>query len=523
MIDLRDLRLDTADRCHAALATLLTSNDQEQRLRVLTLLADAAPPALEAPLVAVASDPDADGWACSYALRALYHLGAAVPVTVYRRLLGEAAWALGLKRTVATDTNVSPVGVVLAATTPALVAQCLAWVEGLGSRSVPRLLWGLVCNRESGPTEVRDALIERWLYELPEAPESCDIDIATQLADTDEGALEVLCRHWRARVLCGDAGVVEAMRRVPALARRLSELPAVQGIVQAALLGPTGGLVDALGELTFARRLRNAVLRWNARTLPPADPYDGPEHSRYLRARDHLNAWARGGVIVADLLREAKLSTEVVTDLVSLWLRHDRSAALAWTEARVRDVIAPEERASLVDQVIRSPQPGDRSFLLRMLDLPDTAVRGLALRGLDGIESGDGWMATLRAIEAAGGAVAADARRYLARRGDAAAIEALLAAATSWDGEARDEAMVQLAGRRAVVRAHRGLFEQTLRAWSEEDRPVWGVAAVVHGMVDAFGVGVREVVLRAYLSARHHDVAEALRHVIVDRELLRSG
>lgn len=521
MIDPRDLRLDTADQCLAALAALLSSGDARQRRAALTLLAEAAPPSLEAPLAAVATKPDADGWDRSYALRALHRMDAALPEAAYRRLLGDAAEALGRKLVFATEATIDPVVVVLAATTPALVAQCLAWVEGISPRAVPRLLEALVEN-DDVPPAARDALAARWLAELPEEIEACDLQIACGLGEKHDGALDLLHRHWRARALCGDPGLVDAMERVPALARRLSELPAVQEIVRAELLGPTGGLVDALGELPFARRLRNAVLQWSARELPPRDPFDPAPYARYQRALTHLASWAHGAVVVVHLVREARLAPRVEGDLVCLWLRLDRTAAAAWIEARARATTDPDERARLALCAVDGVWGDDRALLHRMLDAPDEAVRRRALEVLDRLEDGARWSETLRAIAAAGGSTGAAARWCLARRGDEGAVDALLTA-TEGDDDERDRLLARLSRLPSEVRARRGLFEAALSP--RETRGLTGSLAgrAAEGLLDAFGEGARAAVVRAYLAATCEEARDALRWVIADRGLLRGG
>lgn len=385
MIDPRDLRLDTADQCLAALAALLASGDAGQRRAALTLLAEAAPPSLEAPLAAVATDADADGWDRSYALRALHRMGAALPEAAYRRLLGDAAEALGRKLVFATEATIDPVAVVRAATTPALVAQCLAWVEGISSNAVQRLLAALVEN-DDVPPAARDALAARWLAELPDEIEACDLQIACGLGEKHDGARE----------------------------------------------------------------------------LPPRAPFDPAPYARYQRALTHLGAWSHGAVVVAHLVREARLAPRVEGDLVCLWLRRDRPAAAAWVEARARATTDPDERARLALCAVDGGWGDDRALLHRMLDAPDEAVRRRALEALDRLEDGARWSATLRAIAAAGGSMGAAARWCLARRGDEGAVDALLTATEGDDAE-RDRLLARLTRLPSEVRARRGLFEAALR------------------------------------------------------------
>ncbi len=521
MLDLDDLRFDSLDRCLDSLATLATGDDLKLQSAALSLLAEVAPRALEAPLTALATNADHDGTVSSHALRALHRMGAALPPRAYRRLLGDAAAALEKKQTFATLGAIDPIDVALAATAPELLALCLAWAEGIAPETVPRLLGGLSRREDEAPAELREVLLSRWIAELPEKPDGGEIELAYGFAATHAGALDLLERHWRPRVLDGDATVASAIKRCPALAARLRDVPALHELLREALVAPTGSLVDALGEIAVARKLRNAVLRWSARQLPPCDDHDPTLYDRYWRALGHLGAWEHGAVVLAHLVQETTLASEVADQVFAVWLRRDRDAARAWTERRVRSESSPEERARLVFRVSRDARSEDQAFFERMLDTRDDTVRRWSLVALDRFCEGERWMSSLRALSTVGGSVGEIARRGLARRGDPEAVERLVALIEddATDAGTRDDALRLLAARSETVRARRSLFERWL-AGGEVGSAGLLAGRIADALIAAFGADTRDALLRAYLSTSRYEVEEGLRGAILRGGLL---
>lgn len=521
MIDLDDLRFDSLDRCLDSLATLATGDDLKLQAAALSLLAEAAPRALEAPLTALATNADHDATVSSDAIRALHRMGAALAPRAYRSLLGDAAAALEKKQTFATIGTIDPVDVALAATTPELLELCLAWAEGIAPESVPTLLGGLSRREDEAPEALRELLLSRWIAELPKEPAECEIELAYRFAATHVGALDMLEGHWRPRVLNGDATVASAIKRCPALAARLRDVPALHEILREELVAPTGSLVDALGEIAFARKLRNVVLRWSARRLPPADEHDPALYDRYWRALGHLGTWEHGAVVLAHLVQQTTLASDVADQVFAAWLRRDRDAARAWTETRVRSETSPEERARLVFRVSRDACSEDRAFFERMLDARDDTVRHWSLVALDRICEGERWMSSLRALSTVGGSVGEIALRGLARRGDPEAIARLVALIEDETTRpcVRDDALRVLAARTETVRAHRALFERWL---TKGDADTAGLLAgrIADALIAAFGEAARDTLLRAYLRSRSCEIAEGLRGIILHHGLL---
>lgn len=521
MTDLDDLRFDSLDRCLDALATLAAGDDPKRQAAALSLLAEVAPRALEAPLTALATNADLDGTVSSYALRALHRMGAALPPRAYRKLLGDAAAALEKKQTFATIGAIDPIDVVLAATTPELLERCLAWAEGIAPETVPRLLEGLSRREDEAPEALRDVLLSRWIAELPERPAEHEIELAYRFAATHAGALDLLEGHWRPRVLNGDATVASAIKRCPALAARLRDVPALHEILREELVAPTGSLVDALGEIALARKLRNAVLRWSARRLPPCDDHAPALYDRYWRAMGHLGAWEHGAVVLAHLVQQTTLATDVFDEVFAAWLRRDRSAARAWTETRLRAETSPEARARLVFRMSAGACGEDRAFFERMLDTRDDAVRHWSLVALDRICEGDRWMSSLRALSTGHGSVGEIALRGLARRGDPEAVARLVSLVEddATDARTRDDALRVLAARTETVRAHRSLFERWLTR-GEAGSAGLLAGRIADALIAAFGVDTRDTLLRAYLTSRSDEIAEGLRGAILYGRLL---
>lgn len=514
MIDLRDLPLATEEQRLDSFATLSRSDDARLRRRALTLVAELAPRGLDAHLTAIASDRDADGWSLTYALRALHRMGAELAPKTFRRMLGEAAGALERDEIAPSAKSVDPVDVALLAVSPALVEMTLTWIEGLTGDVIPKLLNGLTQREEEPPSEVVDALIARWVDEVPKELPSMEVELATRLANQHAAALDLLEKHWRPRAMKSDAAVADAVDRVPELARRLGDTPSLPALLHAELVGTHGSLADALGPLPFARRLRNAVLRWSARELPPRDEHVPSLYARYCRALRHLGRWEYGAAVVAHLLQRCTLAREVEADLAGVWLGHDRPAALAWIEARIRDASDSDLRARLANQLSWRARREDAPLLHRLLDGADISVRAAALRTLLRFEEGERWSATVRALATLRDDVGTVARWGLLHQGDEATSAALLEEAVSSSAaSARDEALVRLAHVTRVVRAHRSLFEEALAS----PEHTLSQSALAVGLFNAFGDDAMPSVLRAYLSCRFDDEADGLRGLIVSR------
>lgn len=398
MTDLRDLSFDTEDQRLDALARLIRTGEA-LRDRALSLVAELAPRQLEAQLVAVAIDDDESGWCRTWAVRALHRMGAELAPKSFRVMLGEAAATLERASPAPSAKSVDPVDVVLLAGSTTLVEMALAWIEGLDGEHVPKLLEGVTLRGEDAPGEIVDALVARWVHEVPKELPASEVELATRLAKTHPAALDLLEKHWRPPALKSDPLVADAVDRVPALARRLGDLPALPSLLHAELVGAHGSLVDALGPIPFARRLRNAVLRWSARELPPRDDHNPSLFSRYWRALRHLGRWEHGAVVVAHLLLRCTLAPEVESELARIWLRLDRPAARAWIESQIRAASSSDRRVRVALWITCSAVEDDLPLLHRLLDSADPRVRAEAIRPLARrLGKGERWNATLSAL-----------------------------------------------------------------------------------------------------------------------------
>ncbi|MFO0603803.1 MAG: hypothetical protein U0324_11550 [Polyangiales bacterium] len=505
--------LDTLDDCLAALRARCREGELHARLAALGLVGHAVIPALADELLAVVHDDDVDGRLCSAALAALVRVGVDVPVPRYRALLGEAAGALHCRRAPDAPTPVSASAVLCAARAPALVEQALAWVEGLAPRAAFQLLHTVVLNNDEPASPLLDALIARWTAEAPVPPEERDVWLAGRLAGRDERALALLARHWRAEVLAGRDGVVEAIDDVPDLWPLLRELPGVRERAQAALLGPTGALADALGPGLFARRLRNAVLRWSAHARTPGLARDAALWARYSRALRHLREWAYGPALAASLVRGATLALEVEAALLARWHEHYSASARAWL-ASLGD---RARRVQLTCALLVRATAADLPALDFAFDVGDEGVRNNVLGAIDRLRGGDHHVAALRAFAAAGGAVGATARWCLVHRRDAATVDALVAAAREATGAARCETFAGLAWAPEVMRAHRAAVAAAIEA---SDGEGYTAEALVAGLARALGDEAGAVMLRLALTARHWGVREEAARQIAQRGLL---
>lgn len=398
MTDLRDLSFDTESQRLDALARLI-QRGEPLRERALSLVAERAPRGLAAQLLAIARDADDSGWCRTLCLRALHRMGEEPAPRAFLALLGDAADALERALTPGAASCIDPIDVCLMARSPSLVEMTLAWIEGLDGALIPRLLEGIVRRGEDASPEVVHTLVARWVAEVPTELPATEVELATRLAATHTGALDLLERHWRPRVMKHDPLAADALDRVPALARRLADLPSLPTLLHTELVGTHGALVDALGPLPFARRLRNAVLRWSARELPPRDEHHPALYARYWRALRHLGRWEHGAIVVAHLLRGATLAPLVECELVGLWLRLDRPAARAWIETQVRASTCADRCVRIAQCLTGSVVHEDVATLHRLLDSADPRVRVAALRPLARrLEGGARWEATLRAL-----------------------------------------------------------------------------------------------------------------------------
>jgi hypothetical protein len=523
MIDRADLCFDTRAQSLTSLVTLARSGSWSQRVASLSLLANTAPPSLEATLTALALAPDDDRWFNTYALRALQRMGAVLSTRDYLRLLGDASRAFDRDDAVPSRTAIAPSDVVSLATSPALVELALAWVEGLSITSVTRLLETLAWYLDDAPRPVVDALVSRWLNGLPTHLDAPALHIAERLADTHPRALDLLATHWGAQIGHDDAGVVAALSNTPALATRLRGHPAMPALAQRELLAPTGSLADALGAMPFARTLRNAVLRWSATLRVPGANFETTVRLRYTRAVEHLTAWKHGDIVASQLVRAATLADDVFDDLVLVWHAHAPEAALAWFEAHLRAQKHFDRYASLVARLAEVSEPDDAPFFHRMLDVPSESLRAVALRALDARSDGERWIATLHALATDRGAVGERARVCLAQRGDARALEALRAVAFDdavADRGARNAALRALARVPGEVHAHRARFERALTESSNDRGATIHLVDIADALLTHVGHDACPAVLRAYLTATCDALSTELGDTIASHGIL---
>lgn len=509
--------LDTLDRCLTALRLRCREGDLYARLAALRLVARAANPALADELLAVVSDRDVDGRLCSAALAALARVEVAVPAARFRELLGEAAGSLHCRGAPGAAPAVSASAVLCAARSPALVELTLAWVEGLSPKAVFALLHSVVDNNDEPAAPLLDALVARWADEAPDAPEARDVGIAARLAGRYDEALALLARHWRAEVLAGRGGVVEAIEEAPGLWPLLRDLPGVWERAESELLGPTGALADALGPAAFARRLRNAVLRWSARARTPGVDPDVALDARYHRALRHLRAWAHGHVVAASLLRGAALAEEAEEALLACWHARDGGAARAWLAA-----IGDRARlARLACALAHGATVDDLPLLDLALDLGDEVARVTALGAIARLRGGPHHLASLRAFAAAGGAVGEAARWRLVRMRDPETIEAALTAAHGAATAAeRCAGFARLSSLPEVMRAHRAAVEAALDGGEAEG---FAAEALVAGLARGLGDDARGLLLRLSLTAPYWGVREEAAQQLAERGLLLSA